>query len=161
MNRNMRKIAWAILFAWHHKKSAFIVLMAAIMFIFSCRSYSQDYGPYSAEVVRIIDGDTIAVKVDLWPGLSKVVNLRLRGVNTPEKRTKRECEKIAATKAYNFTELWLLDAGKITVTNISLGKWAGRAVGDIHNKNWESLSSALIHSKNGREYNGEKRKPWC
>lgn len=44
------------------------------------------YGPYSADVIRVIDGDTINIRVAIWPGLEQIINLRLIGVNTPEKR---------------------------------------------------------------------------
>ena len=39
---------------------------------------------YPAEVVRIIDGDTFQVRVQVWPGLSVDAKVRLRGIDAPE-----------------------------------------------------------------------------
>lgn len=46
------------------------------------------YGPYKAELVRVVDGDTIDITIELWPGLTQRARIRLEGVNTPEKRTR-------------------------------------------------------------------------
>ena len=44
------------------------------------------YELYYAEVVKIIDGDTLEVRVDLWPGLVTEYSVRVRGVDSPELR---------------------------------------------------------------------------
>ena len=41
-------------------------------------------GPFQAEVLRIIDGDTVVVRVHVWPGLFQTTRVRLRGFNAPE-----------------------------------------------------------------------------
>ena len=41
---------------------------------------------YKAEVMRIVDGDTIKLRVDLGLDSSRRITLRLYGINTPEIR---------------------------------------------------------------------------
>lgn len=47
------------------------------------------YGPYQADLVRVIDGDTIEVDLHVYPGEVVRVSVRENGINTPEKRPKR------------------------------------------------------------------------
>lgn len=117
------------------------------------------YGPYSAEVVRVIDGDSIVLNVAIWPGLTKQISLRLDKVNTPEKRGAPECEKIAAAKATEFTKAWLGN-GNVTVSGVHLGKFAGRALGRI-SRGGEDLGEALVAAGLARPYDGGRRETWC
>jgi endonuclease YncB( thermonuclease family) len=39
---------------------------------------------YSAEVVHVIDGDTFAARVTIWPGVEVKTRVRLRGIDAPE-----------------------------------------------------------------------------
>lgn len=71
---------------------------------------AEDYGPYRASVVRVIDGDSIEIDVKLFPGLTQRVSLRLDGVNTPERRGP-ECEVLAATNATLYTRAWIAARG--------------------------------------------------
>ncbi len=44
-------------------------------------------GPYTAIVERVIDGDTLAVRVPVWIGQELTVLVRVRGIDAPERRT--------------------------------------------------------------------------
>ena len=60
---------------------------------------------YSAKVVRIIDGDTIEVNIDL--GFSTIIHkekVRLLGIDTPELRSKDPEEKARAQEAKKFVQ---------------------------------------------------------
>ncbi len=88
---------------------------------------AMTYGPYSAELVRIIDGDTIELRIAVYPQLTKQTKLRLYGIDTPESRTKRLCEKELGMMAKEVTMQWFAKHGtKVTVRNLFLGKFAGR-----------------------------------
>jgi endonuclease YncB( thermonuclease family) len=118
---------------------------------------------YSATVVKVIDGDTVKLDVNIWVGLTQRINLRLLGINTPEKRGKNvsECEKKAAQKATNFTQNWLRNVDTVIVSNIKKGKYAGRALGSLSVLGKGDLGKALIDSGNAKKYDGGKRAPWC
>jgi endonuclease YncB( thermonuclease family) len=64
---------------------------------------------YRASVIKVLDGDTMQLDVHLWPDLTQRINLRLVGVNTPEKRGPKvsDCEKKAGQDATTFTQRWL------------------------------------------------------
>jgi len=144
MNSNCRWIAFLVLFA----------------LIVSAQA-AETYGPYSAKVLRVIDGDTVQVAVAIWPGLSQVTKLRLAGVNTPEKRGKvSDCEKRAGRAATAFTQAFLRGARTVMVSGIRPGKYAGRMLGSIQ-VNGRSLEQALLAAGHARPYRGGRRQPWC
>lgn len=122
---------------------------------------AQTYGPYNAEVVRIIDGDTVELRVAIWPNLAQQISLRLDGVNTPEKRRAPACEKALAKKATEFTRQFIGDAETIRLYDVRLGKYAGRALGRIEVIGKGFLGPALIAAGHAREYHGGARHPWC
>ena len=117
------------------------------------------YGPYDAQLVRVVDGDTIDLGVELWPGLVQRVKIRLAGINTPEKRTRLLCEKTAGIAATKFTQVFV-ESGSITVDGVRNGKFAGRVLGNVF-VDGKSLADALLAAGHARVYNGGKRKPWC
>ena len=118
------------------------------------------FGPYRADVVRVIDGDTVKMQLAISPGLTKTINIRVDGINTPETRTRDECEKSAGLAATAFVQQWLAAATTITVGNVRDGKYAGRWLGSI-SADGNDLAAALITSGHGRPYDGGKRGAWC
>ena len=51
-------------------------------------------GPVMAQVLRVIDGDTIAVRAQIWIGQSVETRVRIVGVDTPELRGRCALETI-------------------------------------------------------------------
>jgi len=85
---------------------------------------------YNAELIRVIDGDTIEAMVDLGFHTWHKVTVRLYGINAPESRTKDLEEKergLAAKK--RLTQL--LKDGKFLLESHGIGKY-GRCLGDIY-----------------------------
>ena len=56
------------------------------------------------EINRVVDGDTIDVTIDLGFDLYKKERVRVAGVDTPEKRTKDEEEKVLGYDATHWLE---------------------------------------------------------
>jgi len=75
------------------------------------------------EVDRVIDGDTVILRVDVGFHLSAVLRFRLLDVDTPERGTARW------TEATIFTESWLAekmpvgDVRVATTKGDSFGRW--------------------------------------
>ena len=142
-----------------------IILMSGIcllfvFLLFFAPAEAADYGPYHVQVVEVIDGDTIRVDVELWPGLTQRVSIRLKGVNTAELRTRLACEKEAAKNAKAFVQGQVMRASEIIITDIQHDKYAGRALGRV----WldgNDLASMLIATGHGRPYDGGQRGAWC
>ena len=53
---------------------------------------SQEY-IYLSEVLRVVDGDTVDVLLDLSFGVFRKVRIRANGIDTPESRTRNKREK--------------------------------------------------------------------
>ena len=58
---------------------------------------------YSVKVVKVIDGDTVDVDIDLGFGVwIHKERVRLHGIDTPESRTSDATEKVFGLKAKAF-----------------------------------------------------------
>ena len=104
---------------------------------------------YRCEVVRIIDGDTIRVDVDLGFGIwSRNETVRLYGIDTPESRTRDLEEKKYGLAAKQFLTNMLNDSGGIKLKSHGKGKF-GRILGEL----WRTTNYA---DKSINEYTVEK-----
>ena len=54
---------------------------------------------YNAEVIRVVDGDTVIANVDVGFDMWKKCNIRLYGIDSPETRTRDLNEKKAGNEA--------------------------------------------------------------
>lgn len=94
------------------------------------------YSEYYGTVERVIDGDTLVVRVDLWPGLEAIYSVRARGIDAPEIRG-ADCpqEKLWADEAREKAEK-LYDPGTtVRLEKVEIDSF-GRAVADI--RRWRS-----------------------
>jgi micrococcal nuclease len=106
------------------------------------------YALYYAEVVRVIDGDTIDVRVELWPGLQAIYAVRVRGIDSPEvRRVKCEEERIWGEEAKAQVEK-LYDVGSlIRIENVERDPFFGRVVADVRrwrSDRWLYLADELV-----------------
>ncbi len=64
-------------------------------------------GPLPAEVISVIDGDTLEVRVHIWLGQDISTRVRLAGIDAPELKGKCDREKDLArrARAYLVTQL--------------------------------------------------------
>ena len=91
---------------------------------------------YRAKVVRVIDGDTVDVDIDLGFGIwQKNERVRIMGIDTPESRTRNKIEKKfgLAAKAKLKSILGKTTVFKTTINKKGLdmkGKF-GRVLGDF------------------------------
>lgn len=117
-------------------------------------------GPVAAEVVEIVDGDTLAVRARIWLGQELETRVRLAGVDTPELHGKCERERRLAAAARDFLETRLADR-PVALRDVQFGKYAGRVVARVVTSDGQDLSDALIGAGLARRYGGGKRVPWC
>lgn len=117
-------------------------------------------GPVPADVTAVIDGDTLEVRARIWLGQDVATRVRLLGVDTPEIHGKCDQEREAAQRAKAFVEA-AVAGGRITLTNIQYGKYAGRVVAEVVLADGRSLAETLIEAGLARAYSGGKRQPWC
>lgn len=84
----------------------------------------EDY-IYNAKVLRVIDGDTIDVSIDLGFRAWRTERLRLLGVDTPELNAKDPVIREHAVKARDFVQ-WKVDQKDIVIRthkSDSFGRW--------------------------------------
>jgi micrococcal nuclease len=85
------------------------------------------------EIVKVVDGDTIDIVIDLGFNLSKKERVRLAGIDSPESRTKDLEEKELGLESKEFLKRRLEDgkASGLRVKTEKDGKY-GRMLGWIY-----------------------------
>ena len=106
------------------------------------------------EVVKVVDGDTIDVVIDLGFDLSKKERVRLAGIDTPESRTRDLDEKKLGLEAKEHLSTNLANAKQLIISTEKDGKY-GRMLGTIHmNDDIVSLNQQMIDKGYAWEYDG-------
>ncbi len=114
-------------------------------------------GPVSASVERVIDGDTIKMRAQIWIDQELVISVRVAGIDAPELfRPKCAAEKARAREAKTFVENFL-SSGEAVLRDVAYGKYAGRVVARIEAAGAD-LGEALVAE--GLAVNGA-RGSWC
>lgn len=135
------------------------------MNLYECRIDSQ---------TQVYDGDTIKdVRIEvnipaLEVGFYLVRDLRISGIDTPEKRPKkagrteesRVREKQAAAAARNhLVSILAANDFQFKIADLSLGKYAGRILAELWVEN-EKVSDLMIASGHAKPYDGGRKPQW-
>ncbi|KPP81190.1 MAG: nuclease (SNase domain protein) [Oceanicaulis sp. HLUCCA04] len=117
-------------------------------------------GPIEAEILRVIDGDTVEVRAFIWPGHSVETHVRLADVDAPEiRRVECEAEREAGHAARLFVEDQLMPGGRLHIRNVTLGSFAGRVIAAITLPDNRDLGAVLIEEGLATPYSA--RGGWC
>ena len=81
------------------------------------------------QVLRVIDGDTVIVSIDLGFNLALTQTIRIKGINAPETRTTNLKEKARGLAVKAFAETWLQD--KPLLIKTTKNDKYGRMLGDF------------------------------
>ena len=115
---------------------------------------------YRSTVVRVVDGDTIDVLIDLGFDISLKERIRLVGITTPESRTRDLEEKARGLAAKDFVVEWLLNevdnCPVIETTKDKAGKF-GRILGRVLTDDGVCLNDILVTEGHAVVYDGGKR----
>ena len=117
------------------------------------------------EIVKVLDGDTIDVIIDLGFDLYKKERVRIAGVDTPEKRTRDLEEKALGIDATNWLKEQLDGAisgedDLVIRTELvgGMGKY-GRLLGWLYiGDETESINERMIQQGYAWEYDGGTKK---
>jgi endonuclease YncB( thermonuclease family) len=120
---------------------------------------SEIEGPIPAEVVRVIDGDTLTVRARIWIGQDLTTNVRLAGVNAPELRGQCEHERELAERARRFLAA-RVEGRAVRLRDIGLDKFGGRVVARVEDEGGD-LAAALLAAELAIPYDGGRRGSWC
>ncbi len=107
----------------------------------------------NVEVVSIYDGDTFKINLNCnLQVFCEKVNVRVRGVDTPEIKGKTEREKELAKKAKAFTQDFLKKK-PISLSNCGRDKYF-RLLCNVTNATGQDLAQSLINADLGYSYQG-------
>ena len=116
---------------------------------------------YKVDIVKVIDGDTVDVDIDLGFGMVyKKQRVRLKGIDTPESRTRNLEEKKfgLAAKAYLKEQLTGVDAyTHIELVSHDKGKF-GRILGELFVGGSScSINQLMIDKHHAVPYDGQSK----
>lgn len=116
---------------------------------------------YEATVMRVVDGDTVRVRVTLWHDQVLTTSIRVRDIDTPELKGKCENERGMARMAKARVEQLLPAGSKVKIGKVAPDKYGGRYDADVRTSDDKSLGEILIADGLARRYGGGKRAGWC
>jgi len=145
---------------------AFFALFACTVALTQPAVAQEIPGPVPAEILHIVDGDTVGVRAHTWPGQYVEIRVRLRGVDAPEiRRVACEAERVKGHEATQFTRDWLTapDGGgfaPVMLTDIGPDSFWGRVVARlVRAEDGADLSDDLLAA--GLAVPFRQRGPWC
>ncbi|MDJ1159775.1 hypothetical protein QNA08_16240 [Chelatococcus sp. SYSU_G07232] len=119
-----------------------------------------DLGAYAGEVLRVIDGDTVEARVNVWLGHQIVTHVRLRGVDAPELNAACAEERTRALAAREA--LAAFAAGRrVTFSAVGPDKYFGRVVASLADEGGRDAAATLVAQGHVRRYDGRARRGWC
>ena len=112
---------------------------------------------YPVKVLRVVDGDTVDVDIDLGFGVwMRKQRIRMLGIDTPESRTRDKEEKVYGLAAKAFLKE-ALKQGPVTLRTVKDGKGKfGRILGEfiVNNIN---INEFMIVNYHGVAYHGQSK----
>ena len=117
-------------------------------------------GPIPAEVLDVLDGDTLLVRATIWLGQVVETHVRVDGLDAPEMRARCPRERELAESARDHARR-LIGAAPVRLLDVQADKYGGRVRARVLTTGGADLSAALIEAGLARPYHGERRQPWC
>ena len=113
------------------------------------------YYYYKVEILRVVDGDTVDVRMDLGFNVWHKCRVRLMGINAPESRT-RDLEE----KKRGWLQNWLIEIlnsaqADIEMQSHGVGKY-GKVLGELY-INEVNINQLMVKEGHAKEYDGGKR----
>ena len=113
---------------------------------------------YKCKLIKVVDGDTIDVDIDLGFGVwMRKQRIRLYGIDTPESRTSDPEEKKYGLAAKMFLTKWT-NSGDLTLKTFKDGKGKfGRILGEIWYGEEHNINQLLVDSHHAVRYHGQSK----
>ena len=113
---------------------------------------------YKCKLVKVVDGDTIDVDIDLGFGVwMQNQRIRMYGIDTPESRTSDPIEKVYGKAASAFLTKWT-NAGDLTLKTFKDGKGKyGRILGEIWYGGEHNINQLLVDNHHAVRYYGQSK----
>ena len=111
---------------------------------------------YKAKLIKVIDGDTVDLDVDLGMDVHINTRIRLAGINTPELHSKDEAEREAAKRAKSALEGLMVNPMVMTTQKDEKEKY-GRYLATITNGNGVNVNEYMVKLGHAKKYDGGAR----
>ena len=137
----------------------YLVLIAVLLGAPAAEATAREEisGPVAAEILRVIDGDTILVEARPWPQQRVEVYVRIRGIDAPELKSKCGSVRQAGGNARQALEALTQASGTIQLVNITGDKYFGRIVADVVLPDGRSAGSDLLLAGLVQPYDGGRK----
>ena len=104
---------------------------------------------YDVKVIKVVDGDTVDVDIDLGFGVTLTdEHVRIMGIDTPESRTRDKVEDLFGEAAKARLKELMEDGGKLITTEDRKGEDMkgkfGRVLGDFKVERYENGPAELV-----------------
>src|SRR6218665_2659462 len=123
-----------------------LILVGFLLTAFNAEATAREEisGPVEAEILRVVDGDTLLVEAQPWPQQKMEVYVRIRGIDAPELKSRCAQNREAGIGARNALEVLAAGSRKIHLTRISGDKYFGRIVADVTLSDGRSVADDLL-----------------
>ncbi|WP_117194595.1 thermonuclease family protein [Rhizobium terrae] len=136
-----------------------LLILPSLLAALSTEAIARDEisGPVAAEILRVVDGDTLLVEAQPWPQQKMEVYVRIRGIDAPEVKSKCEQVRTAGLDAQHALETLTARSNRIQLTRISGDKYFGRIVADVTLSDGRSAADDLLLAGLVRTYDGGRK----
>lgn len=102
-----------------------VLIILTFLMSFSAMANCGKYGNFcKVDIIKVYDGDTFFVNIPKLHSLfGEKLGIRVKGVDTPELRSKSVYEKAMAVKAKEFTKKALDSAKRVDLVDCVRGKY--------------------------------------
>ncbi len=145
-----------------------LTIVALAAFLLTASSHAAESGkrieiagPVTADVIRVIDGDTILVAAKPWPQQTMEVYVRLRGIDAPELKSACAATRDAGQQAREALASLTNIQGEIQLTHISGDKYFGRVVADISLSDGRNPAQEMLLAGYVSPYDGGRKAKDC
>lgn len=149
-----------------HTRSFFFAALIALLLAFDASAFESGKrmeitGPVSAEIIRVIDGDTILVAAKPWPLQTMEVYVRLRGIDAPELKSSCAATRHAGQQARVALTDLARNQHEIQLMHIPGDKYFGRVVADISFSDGRNPAQEMLSAGYVTPYGGGHKKDSC
>lgn len=120
-------------------------------------------GPIVGQVKRVIDGDTLVVDAYIWPNTqASDVAIRIRGIDTPERRGKCQKERDLAERAKQLMAQAFPVGRRVYVYQVEAGKYGGRFIAAVRRDDGRDWANYIQQFGLAAPYQGRgAKRDWC
>jgi endonuclease YncB( thermonuclease family) len=139
------------------REIASFVAMTLLVTAVNAAARDEIEGPVSAEILRVIDGDTLLVEARPWPQQTMEVYVRIRGIDAPEMHSSCADVRREGIDARHALESLTSGSSEIQLTQIAGDKYFGRILADVTLSDGRNPAQDLLEEGIVQAYNGGRK----